>query len=54
MKQLLASFTHFTKEVLISHLGLCFYILGKCLNLGTASVAHTFQPSIGILSVTVN
>ena len=48
MKQLLASFTHFIKEVFISHIGLHFHILGKCLNLGMASVAHTFQPGIRI------
>ena len=34
VKQLLASFTHFIKEVFISHVGLSFHTLGKCLNLG--------------------
>ena len=34
MKQLSASFTHFIKEVLISHVGLSFHTLGKYLNLG--------------------
>ena len=54
MKQLLASFTHFIKEVLISHVGLSFHILGKCLNLGKASAGHTLRPGVRILSVSVN
>ena len=38
-----------------SLVGLSFHILGKCLNLGKASVAHTFQPTgIRIWSVSVN